>query len=141
VQVGGAQMCDESRRHYYRYIPRTPGLAFHSKFIAVYRNVDPRVDPHATPAYVVLGSHNLSAAAWGEIGYNAKTEVRKLVKAKNVELSVFIRGNDLRGMMDAGTTADELFAYERPAKPWRKADKPFTGAPRSSATGPRQAEH
>jgi hypothetical protein len=104
----------------HRYLPKHPGVAFHTKLIALWI----ANDDAAWPALFVLGSHNCSAGAWGRLTPDGAA----CVGANNVELSVAIRGDDLRAMLEDGSVADELFPYQRPAKPWRSTDRQFTGA-------------
>jgi hypothetical protein len=106
---------DHIKLLYHHYRSKDDGIMFHQKFILAYHHDQ----PSAVPFFIYVGSHNLSASAWGNIKLDLSSKKAKesgalrLEGVNNMECGVVIRGADIQGMMESGEW-EEVVSYVRP---------------------------
>ncbi|KAK4703307.1 hypothetical protein P7C70_g2914, partial [Phenoliferia sp. Uapishka_3] len=81
------------------------------------------------PLFLTIGSTNFSEGAMGGIDFKMKNGLARL-KIVNYELSIFIRGTDIEGLLAGAASWNEIITYQRPATRYILAgpgkDKPFS---------------
>lgn len=126
------------------------GCLFHSKsYLAFLSNPiassseSPNLEP---PVYMYIGSANFSKAAWGKLIPSVTSrprqydpapskakfqpELNRLADMCNFELGVLVRGKDVEGMLEPGSTWDDIVPYARPqvderVTGYRDGDRPY----------------
>ncbi|GAA5851933.1 hypothetical protein JCM8547_000103 [Rhodosporidiobolus lusitaniae] len=85
----------------------------------------PSVKPSPPPPLMLyLGSHNFSKAAWGTPSSSGGGEP-KLSDVANYELGVVVKGSEIEGLLEEGSSWEEAVTYERPARRYGEDDKPW----------------
>ncbi|KAM0754074.1 phospholipase D/nuclease [Meredithblackwellia eburnea MCA 4105] len=113
----------EFQRLFHDYKDKVNGLLTHQK---QYLLLHPSSQ---TPLFLVFGSHNFSKNAFGDITFTKQGGEPRL-KLNNFELSVFVKGEDIEGMLAPGSSWEDFVTYRRPAQPYQLhgpvKDRPFS---------------
>ncbi|GAA6054829.1 hypothetical protein JCM3770_004094 [Rhodotorula araucariae] len=120
----------ELRSLFHDYESKDHGRLFHEKAILWQRPPRSSSGPAPPPYMAYFGSHNLSQTAWGTPALepaSAKSGAPAAYKlapgAANIELGVVIRGEDLAGMLEPGSSWDDIISYVMPARPYRSGER------------------
>ncbi|KAJ7584572.1 hypothetical protein C8J56DRAFT_951369 [Mycena floridula] len=107
---------------FHHYSSKDAGRLFHNKQIFPTLRDAKSDDP---PPWMVISSANLSAAAWGTVNRRTTSDTTNFkIKLSTYECGVFIKGEDIVGMLADGDW-DEIVPFHRPPVPYRGDDKPW----------------
>ncbi|BGP20920.1 hypothetical protein JCM10213v2_009085 [Rhodosporidiobolus nylandii] len=77
------------------------------------------------PHLLYIGSHNLSKNAWGCVELDRRTGEAKLSSTGNFEIGVVVKGEDIEGMLELGSSWEDVVTYERAARRYGEDDHPW----------------
>lgn len=138
---------EETRSLFRQYESKDRGVLFHLVRYQLYsfRTDSPQkhilcwqqgVSTQQRPAFLVIGSANLSQAAWGYLsGDNSITMM-------NAEMGVFIPGDVLASLLKPGASWDSIVPYRRTdLKPFSSTDRPWSYGTWATEHPQEAAEH
>ncbi|BGP20871.1 hypothetical protein JCM10213v2_009036 [Rhodosporidiobolus nylandii] len=136
------------RSLFHDYTSKTPGRLFHQKLILWHDKGEATSSPSASssscsanpsastspkpPLLMYIGSHNLSALAWGTVEVNKRGEhtgTAKLTSCYNFELGVVIKGEGIESMLEPGGSWEDVITYVQPARQYGPEEKPWNAPP------------
>ncbi|KAJ7584416.1 tyrosyl-DNA phosphodiesterase-domain-containing protein [Mycena floridula] len=110
---------DNIKRMFHHYESKDYGRLFHAK--QIFPTLKGQ-SPKAAPLWMYIGSANLSASAWGKP--TKPGDITSSFKIGSYECGIFIRGEDIAGMIAEGDW-DEIVPFQRPAARYSRYEKPW----------------
>ncbi|GAA5915482.1 hypothetical protein JCM6882_007906 [Rhodosporidiobolus microsporus] len=126
------------RAMFHDYTSKDAGRLFHQKFILWHDTEKESASASTsaalastpsgalkTPYMLYIGSHNFSQSAFGLVEVDRQNGGLKLTKMANYELGVVVAGKDIEGMLEPGSTWEDIVTYERPLRRYAEGESPW----------------